>query len=150
MIPPRGEGRESERPRRLTLNAQSPHLDYPPIDEGGYLIEWLADAGWCQWTDGGATELAWREIQSWDQLTGSEISAWEARALRMMSAAYAQSANAAREQSCLPPWPEVEELAPGEIARRRKAMRNTMRDALTASAKSPPSRGPRRRANLRR
>ena len=48
--------------------------------------------------------IVFTELHAWQQLSGIDLSAWEARTLRAMSRAYASEAHRATKADCLPPW----------------------------------------------
>lgn len=116
-------------PRRKTLPDGSPHLGYPPLIAYAYLLDWLDEAGWCEWTDGVAGALSWVELHAWAEMTVTPVTTWEALTLHRLSAVYAAGANAAREPSCEPIWPDPQDIGEAEKDRRRNSLRAALRGA---------------------
>jgi hypothetical protein len=54
----------------------------------------------------GNAPLSHSEIAAWQGNTGIELSAWEARTLRTLSAEYLNSAQDAEDAKCKAPWGE--------------------------------------------
>jgi hypothetical protein len=87
-----------------------------------HLLVHVAEAGWCDWVDGVAKPLDWREIAAWAEMTDTLLTPWEARAVRIMSSEYAGEANAARDPACAPPWPPNDLIDREERERQQAAM----------------------------
>src|SRR5690606_36385666 len=75
---------------------QDPAL--PPIRTGQDLIEHFYEVGQ------GDKPVSWQELSAWCEMTGTELSAWEAVALSKMSRAYHAQLIQARDAQCPPPW----------------------------------------------
>lgn len=61
----------------------------PPVEWGGYLLEWLMDCGPVMSGAAGATALTHSEIRAWSLNCGIPLRDGEASALRVLSADYA-------------------------------------------------------------
>lgn len=92
------------RARADTLPADSPLRDHPPVGWGEHLIGWLWDLGGCSLQGEWATGFDWSVLRSWAAMTATPVTAWEARALHQLSAAYAAEINAARDPDRPAPW----------------------------------------------
>jgi hypothetical protein len=67
------------------LNGKHDLLKYPDIEGFEYIIEYLEDLGFYDKEGNG---LNFQEIQAWSNLTGVELSAWEATTLKHLSAEF--------------------------------------------------------------
>lgn len=52
----------------------------------------------------GAAPIGWRDLSAWQEITGVDLMAWEARALRQLSAEYVGASQDAKDPSAPPPW----------------------------------------------
>lgn len=77
---------------------------YPPKPVCGYLVGYLFDVGPSMPGAMGNVPLSHSEIRDWQDNTGIELSAWEARTLRRLSNDYLASAQAAESPDCRPPY----------------------------------------------
>lgn len=80
-------------------------VEPPPVPaEVEHLCAFFAELGCVERTGMGVAPLSHREVRAWAELRRFEPSAREARALRMMSQAYANTANTPDA-----PWPIEDE-----------------------------------------
>lgn len=134
-MPPRAAKDEAaQRPRLETLAPGSPWRAYPPLEDADGLLEWLADAGWCQWGDYGAQGLSWSEWEAWQRMTGAEVIGWRARLLFSLSHHYAAAANLARDPAALSSWDPDELPSEADLARRRSAVKDALRGGRVSPA----------------
>lgn len=62
----------------------------PPLDGGHHLIDWLHNAGTIsQAAMGGAGGLTWLELKAWSDLSGNDLTGWEADTVMHLSRTYA-------------------------------------------------------------
>lgn len=115
---------------RLTqLRKQRQDADYAPEMpevEAPHLIAYLWEVGPLGAAGMGPAVLSHSEIAAWCQLTGLELSAWEARTLRSLSRAYLNEMQEAEDPKRRAPW---EPCAPDPAA-----VANDMRTAIRALA----------------
>ena len=83
----------------------------PPCD-AQYMVAYLFEIGPTQPTGAGPAPIDHIAISAWQQNTGIELSAWEARTLRRLSIDYINECHRAKENYCKPPW--VDENDPGK------------------------------------
>lgn len=74
------------------------------VEEGGYLIEILSEAGPVKSSPlGGAEPLDWADIDSYARLTSQDLEPWEARLIRSMSIAYVRGLNEGKSPFSIAP-----------------------------------------------
>lgn len=78
-------------------------LNLPPVRGCLYLIEWLFECGPIKSGGMGQTTLGWTDIKHWSDLTGVNITGWEAVVLEKLSAAYLGEYQN-KELNRVPPW----------------------------------------------
>lgn len=80
-------------------------LDIPlPENPLPYITAWLMEAGPVSANGMGSAPLDWREIAAWQDLTGADLTAWEARTLRRLSRDFHDQMHKAKEPTCPPPF----------------------------------------------
>ena len=75
----------------------------PEIGGAEYLVSALSEVGEGKISDGRLTSIDWVDIKAWIDVTGAEISAGEAEALRTLSTAYVSQYYEAMKKDCPPP-----------------------------------------------
>lgn len=90
--------RKSLARRGISISDDEELHEAPPISTA-YIWSWFCEVGPGGSDVNGPTPLAFAEIQSWADLTGTQLHAWEARLLRRLSVAYCQSSLADRPAS---------------------------------------------------
>ena len=78
-------------------------IEMPPIDLP-YMIEWLNELGCVASGMNGVIPIDNREIESWINLNGVEITHWEARMLRELSKTYCAQYNRSKDLECEEPF----------------------------------------------
>lgn len=68
------------------------------------MVDYLFDVGPVMGGGMSAAAITWEEINEWQDATGIELSAWEARTLRRLSVAFVAATQAAEEPDCKPPY----------------------------------------------
>lgn len=81
--------KDSPRNGEVYSGAMPPEVDH----EVAHLPTWLDELGVVAQGGFGPSPLSWVEIESWSRQAGIELTEFEARALRLMSASYASIAN---------------------------------------------------------
>jgi hypothetical protein len=96
----------------------------PPIDyEVRYLTDYLFEAGPVMSGAMAAAPLTHIEIQAWSQLSGIELSPWEARTLRQLSCEHIVESSRASKPDCPPPWsPKAEQIDRPAVAKKIKGL----------------------------
>lgn len=77
----------------------------PPLEAGGYLVELLFEIGPVKPAGmAGVTAIDESDVAAWQRNQGLELTAWEARTLRLLSREYAAMLATAVDIHCPPPW----------------------------------------------
>jgi hypothetical protein len=90
------EGKKKSRRESFeAANADSFHLKLPDIDDAGYIVSMLFEAGTL--TQGGmaAAPLTWQEIEAWLRLTSTRTELWERLLVKQLSSEYVSELHAA-------------------------------------------------------
>jgi hypothetical protein len=69
-----------------------------------HVIDRLTEIGLTGSDGMSAKPLPWSEIYAWQQNTHVRLSAWEAKLIRSLSAAYVAESRRAEDETCPPPW----------------------------------------------
>ncbi len=69
-----------------------------------YLVRWLFEIG-----PGGDEAIGWRDFAAWQSITGVELLAWEARAIRRAAQEYLAMLHKASEADCPPPYVAIDD-----------------------------------------
>lgn len=88
--------------RLQQIEAKGAQPCLPPEGAAAYLTGYLFDAGPVGYGAMGPVPLSHSEIAAWQQNTGIELAAWEARAIRTLSSDYLVASNAADAHDCPP------------------------------------------------
>lgn len=107
-------GRGSKRKSRLaTLTALDPEhqqLELPEVPGYANLLHHLQELGFSSKGLGGLAPITFQEIKSWSEITGNDVTYWEATVLRKLSNYYCHQCELSREPECPPPWTPVQEI----------------------------------------
>jgi hypothetical protein len=82
------------------IESQGLAPDLPPPGPAAHLFGYLFEAGPVGYAAMGPVPLSHTEIAAWQSNTGIELAAWEAKALRKLSADYVQASSQASEHDC--------------------------------------------------
>jgi len=93
---------ELTRAEKIQKNGCRPLL--PDVGDAEYVITYWQDLGMVEMGAMGPVPLSAREILSWQECTGVELSAWEYRAIKQMSQAYLMQAKESEKPECEPPY----------------------------------------------
>lgn len=75
-----------------------PHIDAP------HVADWWLEIGPTVPGGMGECPLGWQDLAAWQAITGIELAAWEARAIRSMSREFVNFRDEARKADCPPPY----------------------------------------------
>lgn len=115
--------------RAEKAKAEGMPLQLPPAGDAAYLVSHLFEVGPLAWAGMGEVPVSHVDIQAWQLNVGIELQAWEARALRRMSAAYVDQLAKSREAACVAPW--APEVLPEDA---RTVVHNKVKNAFRALA----------------
>lgn len=101
---PKSKAKTPPKTRGKAITDDGGTPSFPPLSLGGYLVEYLFDAGPTMAGGMGVVPLSHSEINAWQANTGIELSAWEARTLRDLSAHYLAMSQEAESAQCKPPF----------------------------------------------
>jgi hypothetical protein len=76
----------------------------PPIDGGEYIYSWLDELGICSQGMSGAMAIQFSELQSWAELTNTDITSWEASLLIKLSRQYTYQSHISSKKDCEAPF----------------------------------------------
>lgn len=76
----------------------------PPLEEGGYLVGYLLEAGPVTSSGLGSSPLSFLEIQAWSNLIGITLEPWEVRCLHRLSCEYVRESHKAEKLGYPAPW----------------------------------------------
>ena len=93
---------ELTRAEKIQKNGGRPLL--PDVGDAEYVITYWQDLGMVEMGAMGPIPLSAREILSWQECTGVELSAWEYRAIKQMSQSYLMQAKESEKPECEPPY----------------------------------------------
>lgn len=98
----------------------------PDIDDCDYIVQWFYQSGMGMSGANGLMSLTWQELQSFSEMTGCELTGWEAEVLMSMSRAYSGSYHKSQEPDSPAPWmdesPETLEQMRANVAAKFKAL----------------------------
>jgi len=82
-----------------------PHqLEMPPVEYGGYLLQYLMEVGPATSNGFGPGVISWQELQAWEHMTGVILTSWEATTLRMLSGHYVSQHAKSSDPMCPAPY----------------------------------------------
>ena len=87
-------------------NGIEPEYQLPEVGGAEYLVLALSEIGEGKISGDRITSIDWIDIKAWRDVTGAEITAGEAEALRELSAVYVSQYHEAMEKDC--PSPNIE------------------------------------------
>jgi hypothetical protein len=106
--PKNDKGEEPQRSRlqilRRDLQDESHAPEMPPVDAGAHLLGYLFEIGPTMPAGMGPGAISNTELRAWQDNTGIELSAWEARTIRALSRAYVSEYGEAGDPKRQAPW----------------------------------------------
>ncbi len=78
--------------------------EMPPLNEAGYLVPYLMDAGPTMAAGMGSSGLTSQELLAWQHLTAIELEPWEATFIRRLSKEYLNASYLAEKRDAKAPW----------------------------------------------
>ncbi len=94
----------------------------PNPGAAGHLSAYLFEAGPVGYGAMGPVPLSWLDIQAWQQATGIDLHAWEAKALRRLSSDYIGQCQLAEEPDCPAPYIDADQERRQAVADRVRAI----------------------------
>ncbi|WP_051971855.1 hypothetical protein [Massilia sp. 9096] len=119
--PPKGDNTPSKS-RRETLEGEGIEPELPPLEWGGYLVEYLFEFGPTTATGMGSVPVEPQCIESWQRQTGLNLSPWEFLTLQRLSKEYAAEASNATEPDRFAPFTESSDAARLQALREERDM----------------------------
>lgn len=120
-----------KRSARMQAEGITPDL---PDNPAPYLTTWLMEIGPVVAAGMGVGPIGWRDIAAWQDVTGIELTPWEATLLRRLSGDFAVMSREAESMDCPAPY-----VAGGDDTRRAavsRALGNAFKAlAMAGSAK---------------
>lgn len=93
--------------RQIEIDAESEgkevKFNLPNADGIEYLISMLSEIGVANMRGGHLSQLDWQDIESWINVTGLDISIWEAETMRHLSGVYVNQYYASNDENCVAP-----------------------------------------------
>lgn len=85
---------------------------------------WLIEIGLSEAAGMGVVPLTWREIEAWTAQTGVELTPWQSRLIRRLSADYIGESRRAELETCPAPWraPVTQQQVATEVDRLRMVL----------------------------
>lgn len=102
--PPKGAKRTPQKHSRLEALKIEGVLPPMPPNPLPQLLTWLVEMGISEAAGMGAVPLSWREINAWCARTGVDLTPWQGRTIRQLSAEYLAESRRAESDTCPPPW----------------------------------------------
>lgn len=99
----RAKGEADTRSRIDRFKSDKITVRMPP-NPAPHLIGWLIEIGLTETNGMGEAAISWREINEWQSATGHNLSAFEAKLLRELSAAYIIEKRKSESENAPPPW----------------------------------------------
>lgn len=89
----------------------------PPCD-AMFLFEYLMDMGPVESGGMGPAQLSEQAVEAWQFNTGIELSNWQTRTMRRLSAEYLGQYRDAEKRDCRPPWTPAPDIDRAAVAKR--------------------------------
>jgi len=77
------------------------HLPPNPLP---YMVDWLMEIGPVTAGGMGSAAVSWPEIAAWQDLTGIDLTAWEARTIRRLSRDFHDQMHRSKQPTCRAPF----------------------------------------------
>lgn len=104
---PHDKSKEPGKSRIQAMQEAGERPEVPSVDGGEYLIGYLFEVGPTMAGGMGEAPLSHGELRAWQDNTGIELHAWEARMLRALSLDYLAQAQKSEKRDCKPPYGPV-------------------------------------------
>jgi len=120
------------------VDEDSSFLKLPEVENAGYLVALLNEAGLASSNGMGVVPLSWQEIDSWLKCTNLELSVWEKLTIKLLSETYVGEFSQASAKDRPPPYvPQAEE--PKQLD--RDAVADKLRNAFRSMKRNPSGKG---------
>lgn len=106
-VPPEGSKRAARQASKLSRleKMKRDKIDPPmPPKPLPHIIDRLVEMGISEAAGMGVVPLGWPTIDAWCVRTGVDLSPWESRLIRRLSAAYVAEGRRAESETAAPPW----------------------------------------------
>lgn len=125
QAPRRGSKGRLGESRFEQMKRQGVERQMPPVEDGEYLLEHLADVGPALGTGMGQIPVTFSELEAWQVQTGLQLQPWEVSALRRLSKDYCAEIQRAASPAAMPPWVS-------SVEDRRKGVDTALRNVFRA------------------
>lgn len=129
---------KGEKPKPLTrleqMKQRGTEAIWPPLPVE-YIVDWLFEIGPSIAGSMGEAPIGWPDIAAWQELTGIEPDAWEARTLRRLSKAYVAQRHRSEDPKC--PEPRLDESEALKARRKDVAERLEAAFRMLAAQQKP-------------
>lgn len=96
-------------PRIEQYQAAGKVVSLPPVS-APHLAQYLMEIGPFVSTGMGEAPIGWRDIEAWQNLTGTDLEPWEARIVYSLSRAYISQSSKSRKDDCPAPYLTAEDM----------------------------------------
>jgi hypothetical protein len=104
-----GNGEKPESATRLKQKTTAKQDILFPPNPAEYLTDWFREIGPTIASPMGEVAIGWSDMVAWQELTGIELDAWEARTIRRMSRAFIDQRHEAKKPDCVEPRLKADE-----------------------------------------
>ena len=94
---------------RYEIYQRGSGIEFPPIEHGAYILQYLEELGYCKSGFNGLVPLDFTEINAYMQSTSTELLPFEVLLLRKLSNAYV-SQSYDKDVNALPPYATVKKV----------------------------------------
>lgn len=93
--------------RQIEIDAESegvePEFELPDSDNITHIISMMSELGLASSKGGNISQIDWGDIESWRNVTGIDISPWEAETMRHLSGVYVTQYYSSLDNGCVAP-----------------------------------------------
>ena len=119
------KGKDESRITTLRKFDEGLDISLPKCD-ADYLVPLFFEAGMYEASFGGVSPLSWSEIKSWLEVTGRDLTVFEADCIKEMSVGYCNEYTSASEEHARPPYIEFVELTEKEIEVKATSLKDSL------------------------
>lgn len=94
---------------RYEIYQRGSGIEFPPIEHGAYILQYLEELGYCKSGFNGLVPLDFTEINAYIQSTNTELLPFEVLLLRKLSNAYV-SQSYDKDVNAIPPYATVKKI----------------------------------------
>ena len=100
---------EKTKTSRFEIYQRGSGIEFPPIEHGAYILQYLEELGYCKSGFNGLVPLDFTEINAYMQSTSTELLPFEVLLLRKLSNAYV-SQSYDKDVNAVPPYATVKKV----------------------------------------